>query len=219
MSTFGPPTKTVQDVFAQVKRKFGDESGVQLDNADLIMWINDASQVIVTENKILKVRATTPLVVGQADYTFTALAQPIHAIDSLLVNGVRVGYMSVAQAEETISLSDPLGQEEGFPQVWFEYAGVVTFWPRPNVEGTITLRYTARPLPVALPADLLVTPDSYFPDVVNYVLKQAYEMDENEAMMQRKGSEFEQSLLKRGEDERAGQQMTYETITVYSLED
>jgi hypothetical protein len=219
MSTFGAPTRTVQDVFTQVKRKFGDESGVQLEDSDLVMWINDAAQVIVTENKILKTRATTPLVNGQADYTFTTLTDPIHSIDSLLVNGARVPNMSVAQAEETISTSDPLGEETGFPAFWYEYAGTVTFWPTPNVDGTITLRYTARPGQVALPADTLATPDDYFMDVVNYVLKQAYEMDENESMMQTKGNEFEASLIKRGEAERTGQNMTYETITVFSLED
>lgn len=219
MSTFGVPTRTVQDVFTQVKRKFGDESGVQLEDADLIMWINDAARAIVTENKILKVKATTPLVSGQAEYTFSSLTQPIYAIDSLLVDGVRVANMSVAQAEETISLSDPLGTEVGIPQVWYEYAGTVTFWPTPSADGTITLRYTARPAAVTLVTDTLPTPDDYFQDVVNYVLKQAYEMDENEPMMQAKGNEFEASLIKRGEAERTGQNMTYEVITVYSLED
>lgn len=218
MSVFGTPTKTVQDVLRQVQRKFGDESGVQLEDPDVLMWVNDAARAIVTENRILKVTATTPLVSGQRDYTFSSLTKPIFAIDSLLIDGQRIGYLSVAQAEESISQVDPANAEQGFPQFWYEYGGTVTFWPTPNTAGTITLRYTARPTPVTLLTDILPVPDDYFEDVCNYVLKQAYEMDENAGMAQMKGEEFATSLTKRGEEARASQYMTYETITVYDLE-
>lgn len=33
--SYSSPTKTVGDVYNQVKRAFGDESGVQLTNADI----------------------------------------------------------------------------------------------------------------------------------------------------------------------------------------
>lgn len=216
--SFSPPTKTVQDVIRQVQRKFGDESGVQLENADIIMWINDACRAIVSENRILKVTATTPLVAGQADYNLTGLANPIYAIDSLLIDGQRVGNMNVAQAEESITQYDPQSLEQGFPQFWYEYGGVVTFWPVPNFAGTITIRYTAWPAAISLVTDVLPVPDDCFEDVCNYVLKQAYEMDENAQMAQMKAEEFSTSLLKRGEEVRTAQNMTYETITVYDLE-
>jgi hypothetical protein len=219
MSVFGPPTKTVNDVFRQVKRKFGDESGVQLEDNDLIMWINDAARAIITENRILKVTATTPLIAGQTDYTFASLTRPIYAIDSLLVGGARIKNMPMPQAEEFLTQNDPRGVEVGFPQFWYEYGGTVVFWPKPLEDDTITLRYTAKPEAVTTSADLLPLPDDYFEDVVNYVLKQAYEMDENEGMARMKSDEFATSLLKREEAERTSQFMTYETITVYGLDD
>ena len=63
-------------------------------------------------------------------------------------------------------------------------------------------------------ATLLELPDEYFEDVVNYVLKQAYEMDEDWEASQVKSQQLSESLLKRGEEERTAQNMTYETITV-----
>lgn len=215
MTGFAPPTKTVNDVFRQVKRKFGDESGVQLEETDLLMWVNDATRVIATENKVIRVRATTPIVSGQSEYQLSSLDQPVYQIDSLLIDGARIPNMATAQAEDFISENDAGGTEQGFPQFWYEWAGVITFWPKPNAAGTLTVRYVAYPAAVTLTTDILPVPDSYFQDVVNYVLKSAYEMDENEGMMRVKAEEFQTSLDKRGEEQRVAQHMTYEVITVY----
>lgn len=217
MTGFAPPTKTVNDVFRQVKRKFGDESGVQLEETDLLMWVNDATRVIATENKVIRVRATTPIVAGQSEYLLSELAQPVYQIDSLLIDGARVPNMATAQAEDFITENDPESTEQGFPRFWYEWAGVITFWPKPNVAGTLMVRYVAYPAAVTLTTDILPVPDSYFQDVVNYVLKSAYEMDENEGMMRVKAEEFQTSLDKRGEEQRVAQHMTYEVITVYDF--
>ena len=210
---FSTITRTVGEVMLSVKRKFGDESGVQLEDSDIVAWINDAQEAIVTKNKILKARSRITAMEGQASYTFPN--ENIHQIESVLYNGRRITNMSTAQAEEVISETDPEGVEQGEPQFWYEWAGELTFWPIPNIGGSITLRYTAKPAKVdGGSTTLLSVPDSYYQDVVNFVLKQAYEMDENESMMQAKGQEFEASLAARGEEERTAQSMTYDTITI-----
>jgi len=209
---YAPITRTAAQVMRAVKRTFGDESGTQLEDADLIAWINDAQDAIVTKNKILKAKSILPLTAGARTYTFPS--ENIQQIESLLIDGRRILNMSVSQAEETLSDTDPDGEIEGFPQFWYEWAGEITFWPTPIEDGHITLRYTSKPTPVVLSSDRLSLPDTYYQDVVNYVLKQAYEMDENEPMMQVKGQEFEASLAARSEEERTAQTMTYGVITV-----
>lgn len=216
--TFGTPTKLVSDVMRAVKRTFGDESGVQLDDTDIIGWINQAQSLIVTKNGILKARATTPLVAGTAKYTLSGVSPKIHQLDSVLIDGRRIGNMSVAQAEETISQTDPAGDATGDPAFWYEWAGELTFWPEPSASGTITVRYTAEPATVTSSSSVLSVPDDYFTEVVNYVLKQAYEMDEDWQASQAKSQEFESSLAERGEEERTAQSMTYETITIYDYD-
>jgi hypothetical protein len=214
MSTYGAPTRTADDVLKSVQRRFGDESGVQLEDTDIWGWINEAQTVIVTKNRILKVKVTTPLIAGTSSYSFATLPRPIYAIDSLYIGGARIRNLSMSHAEESILAVDPTGVQEGYPEFWYEYAGEVIFWPKPSTGDTITLRYTARPTPVTSSSSPLSVPDDYFPEVVNYVLQQAYEMDENQPMMQAKGQQFEQSLAERGEYERTAQNMTYESITV-----
>lgn len=209
---YAPITRTAGQVMQAVKRKFGDESGVQLEDADLIAWINDAQDAIVNKNKILKAKSTVNLVAGQNEYTFPA--ENIQQIESVLIDGKRIRNMTVSQAEETISENDPQHLAEGFPTFWYEWAGELTFWPTPVEDGQLILRYTSKPLVVVATSDKLALPDTYYQDVVNYVLKQAYEMDENESMMNVKGQEFDASLAARGEEERTSQHMVYELITI-----
>jgi len=211
------PTKTVQDVIDNVTRVFGDEAGVQLSNNDIIRWINEAQREINRQNAVLQQTATTTLNAGQADYSLASISPPIYEINSLLINGRRIGNISVSQAEESISLADPESEETGAPQFWYEWANTITFWPVPSTAGTIKIRYTAIPTDIAADNDTLTIPDEYFMDIINYVLKMAYEMDENPEMMQAKSVEFNQSLAERGEQFRNAEHMTYPKITVYEL--
>ncbi len=211
------PTRTVQDVIDYVVRIFGDESGVQLSQTDIIRWINEAQREINRQNAVLQQVATTTLNADQSEYNLSSVSPPIYEINSLLINGRRIGNISVAQAEESISLNDPENYETGAPQFWYEWANQISFWPVPNKSGTIKIRYTAVPTDVVSGADTLSLTDEYFMDIINYVLKMAYEMDENPEMMQMKAGEFSQSLAERGEQNRNAQHMTYPTMTVYEL--
>ena len=216
--TYSPPTKTVGDVYAQVKRAFGDESGVQLTNDDIARWINEAQTDIATQNQVLQATATMPTVANQATYSLAAVTPTIDSIASILLNGRRVGNIPISQAEESISLADPEGLEIGAPQFWYEWAGQITFWPTPGQAYTMLLRYTAEPTIVTTTTtDLLSVPDECFSDVCNYVLMRAYEMDENPEMMAVKQAEYSTSVAERGETERQAATMTYETTITFEL--
>ena len=216
--SYGPPTKTVGDVYAYVKRVFGDEAGVQLSNDDITRWINEAQRDLAIENAAIQAVATTPLIVNQATYSLSGITPRINDISSLLIDGRRIGNIPVAQAEESISLADPEGAEVGAPQFWYEWADQIIFWPKPSQPGTITIRYTAEPTDVTTNSnDVLSLDDEYFMDIINYVLKQAYEMDENPEMMQAKATEYNQRVAERGEKGTNAQNMTYDTITVFDL--
>lgn len=217
--SYGPSTKTVQDVYDYVKRVFGDEAGVQLSDADIVRWINEAQREIAHETGCLQTTATTSIIADQADYTVGSITPVIYEISSVLIDGRRIINMPVSQAEESISLADPEESETGSPQFWYEWANTLTFWPVPNKPGTLTIRYVAEPTNVTVNGtDVLSLPDEYFQDVIAFVLKQAYEMDENPEMMQLKAAEYESSLAERGERSSNAQNMTYPTMIVYELQ-
>ena len=210
--SYGAKTRLVSEVITAVQRQFGDESGVQLENSDIIRWINDAQDIIVAKNKVLKAKSTTTAVAGQAAYTFPS--DNIHQIESIHYNGYRVPNMSFPEAEEQIFRSDPAALSVGEPILWYEWAGTFTFWPAPNDTKNIDLYYTQRPAHVSLISDVLSVPDKYYQDVVRYCMQQAYEMDEDMANSQAKGQQFDASLNEKSEEERTAQNMTYDVITV-----
>lgn len=213
--SYSPPTRLVSEVAIAVKRQFGDESGVQLEDPDILRWVNDAQDVIVAKNKILKAKSSTPAVAGQAAYTFPS--DNIHQVESIHFNNARIPNMSFAEAEEQIFSSDPQQISLGDPILWYEWAGTFTFWPAPNSTDNIDLYYTQRPTRVTTLGSTLSVPDKYYQDVVRYVLSQAYEMDEDMGNSQAKAAQFEASLNDMSEEERTAQNMTFNTITVYDI--
>jgi len=216
--SYSDPTKTVGDVYNQVKRAFGDESGVQVTNQDIVRWINEAQVDIAKQNQVLQTTATVNVIGGTDTYSLSAVTPKIDSVASILLNGRRIGNIPVSQAEESISLADPDGVESGAPQFWYEWAGDVTFWPIPNKNYEMLIRYTAQPTNVTTTSsDVLSVPDECFTDVCNYVLMRAYEMDENAEMMAVKQAEYSTSVAERGESEREAATMTYGTATVYEL--
>jgi hypothetical protein len=196
-----------------VKRQFGDESGVQLEDSDLIRWVNDAQDVIVAKTKVTKAKSTIAATANQAAYTFPS--ENIHQIESIHYDSNRIPNMSFPEAEEYIFSSDPEQVAFGNPVLWYEWAGTFTFWPAPDDTKNIDLYYTKRPARVTASTDLLSLPDKYYQDVVRYVLQQAYEMDEDLGNAQAKGQQFEASMNEFSEEDRTSQNMTYNTITVY----
>lgn len=209
--SYGPSTRTVADVMRAVKRTFGDESGVQLEDADVFMWINDAQDEIVRRNQVLKATSTSLSVVGQKDYSYPN--DLILKVESIHYDGQRLENISFAQAEESIIHNSNL-VNRGTPEFWYEWAGKFSFLPVPDTALSITMYYTKKPARIALVGDLLSVPDKYYQNVVAYVLQQAYEMDEDWQASQVKQQQFDLSLNDMGEEERTAQNMTYQTVTV-----
>jgi hypothetical protein len=214
---FTAPTRLVSDVKRSVARQFGDESGVQLEDTDIFMWINDAVDEIIKRNHPQKARSSISSIIGQADYSLATLK--IAQLEAIHYAGRRLPNMPYPNAEQEIiglggvSTTPPSGE----PVLWYEWAGTVTFYPTPASVQTIDVLYTVQPSPVAALTDVLPLDDKYYNDIVNFVLRQAYEMDEDWQASQVKGQQFDASLAAMGEEERTSENMTYSTITVYDL--
>lgn len=210
--SFNRISKTVSDVADHVKRQFGDESGVQISNSDILRWTNNGQREIVTRNQILKAKATTLSEAGKRDYTFPD--QDIYQIESLHYDGTPVKNVNYREAEEYL-ISKHSEAYRGAPKIWYEWAGVVTFWPTPQESGKdISLLYTRFPPNLESLQSTLTIPDKYYDTLLRYVLHQAFELDENWDASNMKLQQFTADLDILSEEERTSQHMTYPTITV-----
>ncbi|ASZ72594.1 minor tail protein [Arthrobacter phage Nellie] len=208
-------TKSVGDVLTAVKRQFGDESGVQINDADIIRWTNDAQREIVDTNTLVNAKVATTDVVAGLD-TYSMLTDPsvdnISNITSIRYNGVLLRPITVQQAEEfAVTAND--NKTSGIPLAWYYEEGNVVLFPTPtdNVTDGLKIRFTAYPEDVTNSGSMLGIPDSYFNALVQYVISQAYELDENAQMAQMKLAQFEKSLGMR-QNKSTNQGSSYPTI-------
>lgn len=206
-----PSTKTFGQLVLDIKRIFGDEAGVQLDNADIQRWANAAQQEIVTNNKAIKAKATLPTVIGTATYIFPAVK--IQQIEALHYDNVRLENLPFAEAERIIISQDPDQTESGTPAFWYEWDGELSLWPKPDAVKNLTLYFTA--YATELTGDtsqLLDVADKFYNAVVDFVLMKCYEMDEDMQASQMAEQRFRAALENQMEDERQAQHMTYPTV-------
>lgn len=213
---YGTTSYTAQAIKDRLVRQFGDEAGVQVQDGDIFHWINDGQREIITRTGILKARQTTNLVSGTKDYP---VPTDVLKVKSMLVNGLPVEYRSYEEAEEYIFNSDPNHLNAGQPVIWFEWGGTYTFYPTPNIDlaGGIELRYIKAPTDVTVLSSPLSIPDTQFNMLLEYVMAQAYELDEDWQASSVKGNQFEGSLTTALADDASVSVKTYGRITV--LED
>lgn len=205
-----PTTKTLQDLLTDIKRTFGDEAGVQLTNDDIARWANTGAQEIVTANKALKAKAVVPTVIGQTVYAFP---ENIQQIESLHYDNMFLENVPFATAEQAILSNDPLGVETGEPRFWYEWAGELTLWPKPDAVKNLTLYYTAYPTKLTgVTTQPLSVPDKFYAALCDFVLSKAYEMDEDFPNAQAAEQRFRLALDAQAEDERSSANMTYPVI-------
>lgn len=173
-------THTGNDVSIRVRSGFGDTSGAQLGDPALLSWINDGQREIVNSNPILRSSKFTDLVAGQYDYTFPN--DKVLLIEAIYIDGYPIRNMTPQAAREFIQKQDPLKAEASeMPEVWYERAGVITFYPKPSksITNGLKLEYIKNPTSLTALSQPLTIPDRYFNELVNYVTAQALEMDEN----------------------------------------
>lgn len=202
---------TGADVAAQVKRAFGDEAGVQITDSDILRWINHALQEINAKNKVLKTRSTSPLTKGTSTFSTDGLF--IHQVQTLHLDGHPVGNRSFQEAEEYILKHDPTGQAQGRPQMWYSWGQEIYFWPSPHQDYVLSIYYIAVPQNLANMSDKIPFPDIYLNRVIEYVMAQAYELDEDNENSGFKLQQMEAGLDQQHGEDRA-QNIHYGMITV-----
>lgn len=171
---------TGDDVAFRVRSSFGDFSGAQLSDAAILSWINDGQREIVNSNTILRSTKYSDIVKDQQDYTFPE--DKVLAIEAVYVSGYPVENVSPQAAREYILKLDPelvLGSDR--PEIWYERAGVITFYPVPNssITNGLKLEYIKTPVSLSALSSALGIPDRYFNELTTYVISQALEADEN----------------------------------------
>lgn len=211
----------VAGIQTYLKRQFGDESGVQVTDDDIVRWINSAQKQIVLQNEsLLEVTSVTSSVVGQQSYALP--------VDLLKLRGIQYrnlttqpyyrlkGY-SLAEFNEKIDGWDN-GQNPGDPVCYTIYQSNIIVFPIPStaVVSAFKVYYNRSPVDVTTGTDVPELPTLYHETIVKYCLQQAYELDEDWDAVGNKAQEFDRDInMLRGRDDWKVQE-SYPIITVLS---
>ncbi len=209
----------VSEIQGRVKRQFGDESGVQIQDSDIINWINDAMrQFVVSNDGLFEKVDTLGVVPGTQEYALPVdllLLQSISYKDTSDTAYRKLKGYSAAEFNEYIdgwSGTDVTGT----PTCYQIFAKNIVLFPVPDhtKADAIKIYYNRIPALVSLPSDTPELPELYHQTIVKYCLTQAYELDEDWDAVGAKGSQIGGDLqLLKGRDEWKNQE-TYPVITV-----
>lgn len=188
-------TRSSADVITDVKRTFGDESDTQIDDSDIIRWINRAQLEIAMRNpEITPAVAITNVVANQADYPILSSIPTLLTIQSIHYLNRPVRHMQFQEAEQFLMGNE--SQQGGNPQFWYERAGVVTLYPTPTetVENSLKFFYNKRPDDIKTNAQPLSLSDHYYNGIVSFCLNQAYLLNEDAQLAGIASETFDQNV-------------------------
>lgn len=180
------------DVITAVTRQFGDEAQIQIDEADIIRWINAGQREIITNNNsINRTSAVTAIVANQTTYPLDGdpAFEGVQNIFTVMVNGIPYKALSFQDA----ILHHTMGETAN---IWYTQAGLLNIHPAPvhDYPNGLAIYFIKAAPEITTPGDTLGVPDNFYNALVQYVLQQAYELDENFQAAGVKAQQFEKSV-------------------------
>lgn len=210
----------VSDVMTRIKRQFGDESGVQVTDADILRWINDGQRQIVMQNEgLLEKTAFTNTVALQQSYSLPAdilILRSVHLKDAASGSYFKIKGHTFSEFDEYVDGWDGTVVDRGFPAMYTVFENQLKLFPLPETAQANGLKiyYNRSPVDVDDSLDSLDLPLLYHEVLVKYCLQQAYEMDEDWDAAQVKAVEANADVtILRGRDDWKNQE-TYPVITI-----
>jgi len=203
----------VSDVTTRVLKQFGDEASAQINGDDIIRWINDGIREIAVKNSLSQASALQNVVAGTATYTFPT---DMLSMQTLYFDGLRIPFLKRQEYDQYVNSSDPKEELTGTPTLWTRWGRQFTLYPEPDTSITngIKILYIQTPTAVDDPTDALPFPTEYHNRIVEYVLQQAYEVDEDWDASSQKKDQLSEGLDILKYQEEHVERETYPTITV-----
>lgn len=210
----------VSDIIIRVKRQFGDESGVQVTDEDIIRWINDGQRQIVMQNEgLLETTATANAVADQQEYSLPVNALVIKSISYKGPDDTayyKLKGLSMPQLDEYMDGWSGNPDIASTPLVYTIFGSSIILFPTPDRAQSAALKifYNRSPVDVTAGADTPDLPLLYHDALLKLCLQQAYEMDEDWDAVAAKAVQLNTDVtVLRGRDSWKSQE-TYPMITI-----
>ena len=178
----------VDKAVTQIKRTFGDEYGVVINDSDIYDWIYSAELDIIRNS-------------GYNDFSTTAA---VNVFPSVVPNNVTIKRVSIAGKTlvyTSLIELDNVGNStdaKGGPQYWYNEDDKVYLYPVGETSDarTVSILYNKTPtLMSGLPsANTFSVPDVYHDDIVTYCLAKAHNKNNNFQAQQAQMDNYQRNL-------------------------
>lgn len=166
---------TIADIFIRVKRTFGDESGAQIEEPDILRWANDGQLDIARKTQCLI--KTEYYNTGQGTYEISTPASFLFFLRAVC-DGRLLSPISIQELDTRYP-----NRAENYPTGTPEYISFlgssVYLYPATVASGTnnLILTYVARPATLLNAGDILEIPDRFYESLIRFCLMRAKELD------------------------------------------
>lgn len=164
----------VLDIKRRVKRQFGDQSGAQLTDPDIIDWINDAQREIYVRNNLGQKIGTLATINGTRTYASPA---DLMRLLSVKFNGMTLENMSQQDIDEYLPQDDGASTVLGTPERYYTHAGLIYLYPTPNLVKNLTIRYNRYPVDVTVDGDIADVDAMYVNRILDYCHAMGRQLD------------------------------------------
>ena len=192
---------TVSDIVTRVQRSFGDESAVQVTEADILRWINDAQREAVMQHEgLLMKEGYENTVAGQAEYDLPTDCFVLNHLgykDSTSGSYYPVRFLPLQAMNEYAGGWDGNDYSAGYPQVFTKDTNdKFILFPRPDkaITNGIKLTYSRYPVDLTSSSDSIDLPHYYHSYVEHFCMMKAYEMDEDWESADKKAALLQSTL-------------------------
>lgn len=165
----------VSDVKASVIRQFGDDTGAQIVDADLIRWVNEGVLEIFRSTEENEQQTTIPTVVGTAEYTLPTTFYKLLAVrwDNTLLA------IRSSRVVNLLNQTAPVGNAT--PTMCYvrnaATSSTLVLFRTPDRVANLVIDYQARPALITVIGDTVPISDAFRTTLETYCLAKAKQMD------------------------------------------
>lgn len=168
----------VSEIAKRVYRDFGDDVQAQIDDTDIIRWINDAMRELVLDNKLLEITGTSAVTSGSVSFTLPTTLIELQAVKW---NGISLQNLTQQEADSYVEINGAATSQlpSGTPCYYWRYGNTINLLPVPDTNGTANILYRRLPNDVTATTDTPELPSQWHNRIVEYCKAMACSLDDN----------------------------------------